>query len=47
MTALLLRVIEPQKWPGVILTSLSCCFIVYLLFNHFLQVRLPKGFLGF
>jgi putative tricarboxylic transport membrane protein len=47
VTAFLLRVIEPQKWVTVICTSLGCCVLVYWLFNHFLQVSLPKGFLGF
>jgi putative tricarboxylic transport membrane protein len=47
ITAFMLRVIEPQKWTAVILTSLGCCLFVYWLFNHFLQVSLPKGFLGF
>ena len=46
MTAFMLRIIEPQKWIAVILTSLSCCLLVYWLFNHFLEVRLPRGFLG-
>ena len=45
--AFMLRVIEPQKWTVVISTSLGCCFLVYWLFNHLLQVSLPKGFLGF
>ncbi|MBP1723976.1 MAG: hypothetical protein H6Q44_1681 [Deltaproteobacteria bacterium] len=46
MTAFMLRIIEPQKWTAVILTSLSCCLLVYWLFNRFLEVSLPKGFLG-
>lgn len=46
ITAFMLRVIEPQKWIAVILTSLGCCLLVYWLFNHFLEVSLPKGFLG-
>ena len=47
ITAFMLRVIEPQKWITVIPTSLGCCVLVYWLFNHFLQVSLPKGLLGF
>ena len=47
ITAFMLRVIEPQKWVAVIFTSLGCCVLVYWLFNHFLQVSLPKGLLGF
>jgi uncharacterized membrane protein YuzA (DUF378 family) len=46
ITAFMLRVIEPQKWITVILTSFSCCFLVYWLFHHLLQVSLPRGFLG-
>jgi hypothetical protein len=46
ITAFMLRVIEPQKWMTVILTSFSCCLLVYWLFHHLLQVSLPKGFLG-
>ena len=46
ITAFMLRVIEPQRWTTVILTSLGCCLLVYWLFNNFLQVSLPKGFLG-
>jgi putative tricarboxylic transport membrane protein len=46
VTAFMLRVIEPQRWAVVIATSLSCCLLVYWLFHHFLQVSLPKGFLG-
>jgi putative tricarboxylic transport membrane protein len=47
VTAFMLRVIEPQRWTVVIVTSLACCFLVYWLFHSFLQVSLPKGFLGF
>ena len=47
MIAFLLRFIEPQKWIFVILTSLSCCLLVYWLFNRFLEVSLPKGLLSF
>jgi putative tricarboxylic transport membrane protein len=46
ITTFMLRVIEPQRWAAVILTSLASCFVVYWLFSHLLQVSLPKGFLG-
>ena len=46
ITTFMLRVIEPQRWTIVILTSLGCCLLVYWLFNNFLEVGLPKGFLG-
>lgn len=46
ITTFMLRVIEPQKWVAVIITSLGCCLLVYWLFNNLLQVSLPKGFLG-
>jgi hypothetical protein len=46
VTAFMLRVIEPQRWAVVIATSLSCSLVVYWLFRYFLQVSLPKGFLG-
>jgi hypothetical protein len=46
ITTFMLRVIEPQKWAAVILTSLASCLAVYFLFSYFLQVSLPRGFLG-
>jgi len=46
ITTFMLRVIEPQKWAAVVLTSLASCLAVYFLFSYFLQVSLPRGFLG-
>jgi len=46
MTTFMLRVVNPQKWAAVILTSLASCFAVYYLFSYLLQVSLPTGFLG-
>lgn len=47
LIAFLLRVIEPQKWYVVTLGTILIPVFAYLLFDHFLQVQLPKGIFGF
>jgi putative tricarboxylic transport membrane protein len=42
----LFRVIEPQRWPTVLLGALVSAVGAYLLFHTWLQVELPKGVLG-
>ncbi len=43
----LLIIKEPQKWYVVITGAISVPLIGYLIFDVFLKVQLPKGFLGF
>ena len=40
------RVIEPQRWRTVIAGALFSAVIAYLIFDTWLKVELPKGFLG-
>jgi hypothetical protein len=40
------RVIEPQRWRTVIAGALFSAAIAYLIFDTWLKVELPKGFLG-
>jgi hypothetical protein len=44
---LMIRVIEPKKWVTVISTSVVSCLLIYSLFRFLVQIKLPKGFLGF
>jgi putative tricarboxylic transport membrane protein len=44
---LLLRFIEPQKWPRVVLGSLLIAAGSYAIFEIWLRTNLPAGFLGF
>ncbi len=44
---LMIRVIEPKKWTVVISTSVVSCLLIYSLFQFLMQIKLPKGFLGF
>jgi putative tricarboxylic transport membrane protein len=44
---LMIRVIEPKKWVTVVSTSVLSCLLIYALFRFLIQIRLPKGFLGF
>ncbi len=46
LIAFMLRVIEPQKWYVVTLGTLLIPIFAHLLFDVFLKVQLPKGFLG-
>lgn len=46
-TILMIRVIEPRKWMTVISTSVVSCLLIYSLFRFLIQIKLPKGFLGF
>jgi putative tricarboxylic transport membrane protein len=41
----LLRVIEPQKWPRVIVVALATALISYFLFARLLNIPLPAGVL--
>jgi hypothetical protein len=47
VTILMIRVIEPKKWIMVISTSIVSCLLIYSLFQFLMQIKLPKGFLGF
>lgn len=47
LMAIMLRAIEPQKWYVVTLGTILIPTTAYLLFDVFLKVQLPKGFLGF
>ncbi len=42
----LFRVIEPQRWRTVITGALFSAIGAYLIFAVWLQVELPRGFLG-
>jgi len=42
----LFRVIEPQRWRTVIAGAFFSAVGAYLIFQTWLQVELPKGFLG-
>jgi putative tricarboxylic transport membrane protein len=44
--AFLLRVISPQRWSVVFVTSVLTAFASYLLFDVWLKAQLPKGPLG-
>jgi putative tricarboxylic transport membrane protein len=46
LMALLLRFIEPQPWKIVIGWALSGSVGSYLIFEVWMKLRLPKGFLG-
>ena len=46
-TILMIRVIEPKKWMTVVFTSVVSCLLIYSLFRFLVQIKLPKGFLGF
>lgn len=47
ITIFMIRVVEPKKWITVILTSIVSCLLIFFLFRSLMQIRLPKGFLGF
>ena len=47
VTILMIRVIEPKKWMMVTFTSIGSCVLIYSLFQFLMQIKLPKGFLGF
>jgi putative tricarboxylic transport membrane protein len=44
--AFLLRFIDPQSWKSVIIWALGGSIGCYLIFDVWLKLRLPKGFLG-
>jgi len=46
-TILMIRVIEPKRWMTVVFTSVVSCLLIYSLFRFLVQIKLPKGFLGF
>jgi putative tricarboxylic transport membrane protein len=43
----LLRGIDPQRWPVVLAVSILGAVISYYVFQHWLDVQLPVGILGF
>jgi hypothetical protein len=43
----LLVAIERQRWPVVISTAVLVPFISYLIFDIWLKMNLPKGFLSY
>lgn len=47
LIAILLRLIELKKWYVTIIYGIAFSFGAYVVFELLLQVRLPKGFLGF
>ena len=46
LMAFLLRAIEPQSWKAVIGWALFASVGSYLVFEFWMKLRLPKGFLG-
>lgn len=36
-----------RKWTSILMTAFITLSISYLLFSHWLNIRFPKGFLGF
>ena len=46
LMAVLLRFIEPQPWKAVIGWALVGSVGSYLIFEVWMKLRLPKGFLG-
>jgi putative tricarboxylic transport membrane protein len=47
VTVMMIRVIEKKKWTTILAVSLTSCLAIYFLFQFLMQIRLPKGFLGF
>lgn len=47
ITITMIRVIEKKKWTTILAVSLTSCLAIYFLFQFLMQIRLPKGFLGF
>lgn len=47
LMVLLLRAIEPQRWPRVFAIALATALIAYFIFAWLLGVPLPAGVLGF
>ena len=45
--AVLLRGIEPQRWSVVFSVSILGVLISYGVFQYWLDMQLPRGFLGF
>jgi putative tricarboxylic transport membrane protein len=43
----LLKIVSEKKWPFLLLVSFSACFVIFILFNLLLDVRLPLGVLDF
>ena len=42
----LLRVLGMKKWPGILLLSFATTVVTYFLFVQWLQIPLPKGWIG-
>ena len=47
LVGFLLIAIERQRWPVVISTAILVPFLSYLLFDLWLKMNLPKGFLSY
>jgi hypothetical protein len=47
LTGFLLKVIYPQSWFRTLLFSISVSSLTYLVFQHWLKVQLPRGWIGF
>ena len=47
LMVLLLRYVEPQPWKTVIVWALGGTLGAYAIFELWMKLRLPKGFLGF
>ncbi len=47
LTGFLLKAIYPQSWLRTLLFSISVSLLSYLVFRHWLNVQLPRGWIGF
>ncbi len=46
LVVFLLRIIETQRWPVVIVTAFLATLFCYILFQVWLKIQLPSGILG-
>ena len=46
LVVFLLRVVETQRWPVVIVTAFLATLFCYILFQVWLKIQLPSGTLG-
>jgi putative tricarboxylic transport membrane protein len=47
ITVIMIRVLEKKKWTTTWAVSLASGLTIYFLFQFLMQIRLPRGFLGF
>ena len=47
ITVMMIRVLEKKKWTTTWAVSLASGLAIYFLFQFLMQIRLPRGFLGF